>query len=207
MKRIWLREEGIEEDKKEKGISLLEVMVSFLVVSLLVAVSLGAFSRIRERNYADSILRKMEALVAETRALSIIKKTNIGILFESIDGKIFVEIYEDMDWDGVNRKDIEKGIDKMISKKILLNMDNSKIEIPKSVKLDPSNKPITSMDAVKFGKGDILTFSPKGEATPGTLFISEDRRDICWAIRVAGLDGRIRVFKHQNGTWEEKERW
>jgi hypothetical protein len=54
---------------------------------------------------------------------------------------------------------------------------------------------------VRIGAARILTMSPDGTATSGTLYVQGRRAQ--YAVRVLGATGRTRVFKYDTGarTW------
>ena len=59
----------------------------------------------------------------------------------------------------------------------------------------------TGTDGVRIGSARILTMSPDGTATSGTLFLEGRRAQ--YAVRVLGATGRTRVLKYDSGqrTW------
>ena len=61
-------------------------------------------------------------------------------------------------------------------------------------------------DPVRFGRGDILTFSPLGTASSGTLYLRASRSGEQYAVRVLGVTGRVRVLRFESaaGTWIER---
>jgi hypothetical protein len=53
-------------------------------------------------------------------------------------------------------------------------------------------------DGVRIGTARILTLSPDGTATPGTLYLHGRRAQ--YAVRVMGLTARTRVLKYERGA-------
>ena len=56
----------------------------------------------------------------------------------------------------------------------------------------------TSTDGVRIGTPKILTISPDGTATSGTLYVQGARAQ--YAVRVLGATGRTRVLKYEPGS-------
>ncbi len=200
------REERLKEEGEE-GFTLVESMVALLIVTLLFLFSIGVFSAIKEKSASEALVRTVQAATSEARGRSIGEGVKYGIAFKEESDRVYITIYKDDDFDGITKEDIEKSIDKPISLPELLTKENAQIAIPEGVEKDPSGKNLSGNDPIMFGKGDILTFSPKGTATPGTLYIKEGSGGDGWAIRVTGIDGRIRVYKCKNKNWLEYERW
>ena len=56
-------------------------------------------------------------------------------------------------------------------------------------------------DPIRIGAARILTFTPKGTSSSGTLYVRGKRRTQ-YAVRVFGVTGRTRVFKYEPGRAE-----
>ena len=67
----------------------------------------------------------------------------------------------------------------------------------------PAGEP-PSPDPVRFGVSDMASFSPNGSCTAGSLFLRTPRAQQ-YAVRMAGVNGRLRVFKYDLGArlWRE----
>jgi prepilin-type N-terminal cleavage/methylation domain-containing protein len=61
-----------------------------------------------------------------------------------------------------------------------------------------------SSDPVRFGASDLASFSPSGGCTAGSIFI-RSARGAQYAVRVAGVTGRLRVLRYDAAarTWRE----
>ena len=59
-------------------------------------------------------------------------------------------------------------------------------------------------DGVRIGSSGILSMSPDGSATPGTVYVCSGRSQ--YAVRVLGATGRTRVFRYDTGLqlWEAR---
>jgi hypothetical protein len=57
-------------------------------------------------------------------------------------------------------------------------------------------------DAVRLGASDLLSFSPFGTATSGTVYL-RSRGGRQYAVRILGATGRVRVleYSHETGKW------
>ncbi|MCX7831177.1 MAG: type II secretion system GspH family protein [Acidobacteria bacterium] len=204
--KIRKREERLREEGEE-GFSLVESLAALTIISLLFLISISAIGAIKEKSIAESLVRTFQAVASEARARSISEGVNFGIVFSERNGEVYALLYKDGDFDGITKDDIKKGIDKPSSQQELLTKESARIAIPEGVKKDPLGNKIVGSDPIRFGSGDILTFSPKATATPGTLYITEGIGDDGWAVRVAGIDGRIRIYRCKNKKWNEYERW
>jgi prepilin-type N-terminal cleavage/methylation domain-containing protein len=201
------KREEMLEGEMEEGFTLIETMVALIVMSMLFLISVGAIGAIRERSASEAIVTTFQAITSEARSRAVAEGVNYGIVFIEAGERVSARLYRDGDWDGISRDDIRRGKDKAVSAPEMLINEASGIALPLCVTEDPSGRPLKGQDAIRFGTGDILSFSPKATATPGTLYIREGISDDGWAVRVAGIDGRIRIYRLKNGSWAEAERW
>jgi hypothetical protein len=139
---------------------------------------------------------------ASTRAIQ--EGRYVGIVFEDGPRGASGRLYADGDGDGILRDDIRRGVDRALGSAVVLRAERAYVGIPDGVTKDPMGKPLEGTDPVRFGRGEILSFSPVALATPGTLYLKETDDLEGWAFRVAGVDGRVRVFRWFEGKWE---RW
>ena len=201
------KREEMLEDEIENGFTLIEAMVVLIVMSVMLIISVGAIGAIKEQSASSALVTTFQAVTSEARSRAIFENVSFGITFTDAGGRVSIRLYRDGDGDGVTKDDIRRGKDKAVSMPEPLANEGSAIALPVGVTEDPTGRPLKGQDAVRFGSGDILTFTPRATATPGTLYINEGVSDNGWAVRVAGIDGRIRVYRLKNGIWEEKERW
>ena len=162
---------------------------------------IGAFQRIREQSASESLLLTFEGLLGEARSLAVSGGSTVAIRFSGRDGAVFARLYRDGDGDGVTSQDVGRGMDKPLGPEQILKADQSRIAVPTGAARDPSGAPLSALDPVRFGRGDCLSFSPTATATPGTLYLAEGDGSTGWAVRVAGLDGRVRLWRFKHGSW------
>jgi hypothetical protein len=117
-------------------------------------------------------------------------------------------VYRDGNGDGVRTKEIEKGIDPPARGSHGWDRGDVRIGILHGVRVpDPSDptRPLSGIDdPVRFNRSDICSFSPLGECTPGSLYLTDGRSRMA-VVRVYNRTGRIRVLYFTAGSrrWEE----
>jgi prepilin-type N-terminal cleavage/methylation domain-containing protein len=193
------------EHEWERGMTLPEILAVLAVLAILGMVSVGVAGRIIEQASGRSLVTTFRALVAGANTRAIQEGRYIGIVFEDGPQGASGRLYRDGDGDGILREDIRKGVDRPLGSAVVLRAERAFVGIPKGVDVDPMGKPLEGADAIRFGRGDILSFSPHALATPGTLYLKEADGLEGWAFRVAGIDGRVRVFRWFNEKWERWE--
>ncbi len=189
------------ENTAQRGYTMLEMMVVVTIIGIMACLAAGAFQRIREQSASESLLTVLESLLGEARTTAVQSLSNVGIRFFERGGKVYARLYKDGDGDGVCSEDVARGTDRPLGQEVALCEDQSRVAIPEGATSDPAGKPLAGEGPVRFGRGETLTFSPTATATPGSLYISEGDGRSGWAVRVAGIDGRIRLWRFKHGTW------
>ena len=68
--------------------------------------------------------------------------------------------------------------------------------------IPPQTGVLGEVDPIRFGNSNLISFSPKGRSSSGTLFITDDRHRL-YGVRLYGASTRIRVWR-----WDDREmRW
>jgi hypothetical protein len=186
-----------------RGYSLVEAVVMLFLTGLLSLVGVGSFTRLAAQSSTRSLAQVVRSLVMEASTRAVSGRSYVGIVFERGAAGATASIVEDGDWDGVTHEDMARGTDRPLGSPIYLKEGHAYLGLPEAVRTDPSGAPIRDGDPVRFGRGDILSFSPTGTSTPGSLYLRDVRGREAWAFRVAGLDGRIRCYRWWRGKWGE----
>ena len=185
----------------EEGMTLIEVVCILAVASMLMVIGFGVMGRILQQSASRAIVTTFRSLVAEASTRAVTERTYVGVVFTTTGDGVFGQLYRDGDFDGVTHEDIRRCVDLPLGSPVRLKEPGACIGIPETVTEDPAGRPLHSSDGVKFGRGDILSFSPTATATPGSLYIRERDGKATWAFRVTGLGGRVRVFRWFAGRW------
>jgi type II secretion system GspH-like protein len=149
---------------------------------------LGTIDRSRGAGAARYLASRMA--LARTRAVG--RSTMIALHFEEGPRGTAFSVVEDGNGDGVRTRDIDQGIDRVIEPPVLL----SDLFPCASIGLAPGT-PAT--DAVALGGTTILSFSPSGTATSGSVYVvGRDRTQ--WVVRVLGVTARARVLRYERAT-------
>ncbi len=112
--------------------------------------------------------------------------------------------YQDGNGNGIRSREIQDGIDPQVGPAERLPNQFPGVEFGALPGLPPVEPGGTAPgnDPIRLGTGSILTFTPTGTATAGTLYIlGRNRRQ--YAVRVLGETGRTRVlrFNPTTGRW------
>lgn len=131
--------------------------------------------------------------------LAITRSAPAGVVFSLSSGRWTVSRCVDGNANGVRRTDIARAVDRCEPPMDLTQQFSGVIVAVDPALPDPDGG-AGSSDPVRFGAGDIASFSPAGTATPGTVYLRSSG-GVQWAVRVAGITGRTRILR-----WDERRR-
>ncbi len=191
----------------ERGMSCADVLVTAAILGLCAITAAGALGRQLEQSALKSLATTFHALVVEASSTAVIRRQNTGLLFRGGPSGITAQLYVDGDRDGLSLTDIREGTDRALSSPIPLGQGAAQPGLPPGVERDPSGNSLVGQDPIRFGPTDLLSFTPHATATPGTLYARDASGQEGWAFRVAGIDGRVRVYRWWRGSWTQIAHW
>lgn len=188
-----------------RGYTLVESLV--VIAVMLTAAAIG-FPVMRAR-FADAHVlgaaREFKSQFRLAASEAVRANAYTGIRFERLaDGDVQYAVYRDGDQDGVRSADIEDGVDTLVSGPFPLAGGAPGVHVgffPGTPALPPERGTLSG-DPIRFGRSDILSFSPFGTATPGTFYLAGDAA--CAAVRVTGGSARVRLMLWRGGKWQER---
>jgi type II secretory pathway pseudopilin PulG len=188
------------------GYSLVEILV---VLSVLLSASLLAFP-IADGMLAGSRIRSAasEAMVAFllARQNALRSGRNTAVHFEPSPGGFRMTLYRDGNGNGVLNAEINRGVDLPV-RSLYWERGDVRIGILQNVRVpdpsDPSHALSNTTDPVRFNGSNLCSFSPIGECTPGSLYLTDGKRRMA-VVRVYNRTGRIHVLYFTVGDrrWE-----
>lgn len=137
------------------------------------------------------------------------RAANVGIKFvvEPDDGVTF-RLYRDGDGDGVRSADIASGADPALWGPRRMVHLGAHVRFgfppgrPPRDPADPRRRLDRLDDPIRFNRSDIASFSPLGESTPGSAYLTDSERNLA-AVRLFGRTGKTKVLVYQ----PESETW
>jgi hypothetical protein len=134
-----------------------------------------------------------------------VSNTQTAIRFEQTPAGAFVSVYQDGNHNGVLSADISRGTDKRISGPRRLDSGASSVRIaihPGTPAPPPDRGLLDTRDPIRFGRSEMLSFTPLGGATPGTFYLAGE--GVQAAVRVTGDSSRVRVMIYRKGAWRDR---
>lgn len=190
---------------RPQGYSLVEMVIAVAIIGLVTAVSLPSFASLQRRSALRAASAELRSIFHLVRSRAIARNANSGLKFFQVAGVWVFGVYDDGDGDGVRNDDIARGIDRlaMAPRVVLPESTAIAIGLPGYSLRDPGGDRITaSSSPVRFNRSSLCSFSPLGEATPGTIYLT-DRAGELHAVRVYGATAKMRVLRYDR----ESRRW
>lgn len=190
---------------RQAGHTLIELLFAIAILTLFLALGLPG---LRAYSSEAQILGAAEVFKQEFRkARSIAATTNrqTAIRFEETAAGPCISVYQDGNHNGVRSTDIERGIDTRISGPRRLDSGAASVRIaihPGTPAPPPERGLLDTSDPIRFGRSEMLSFTPLGGATPGTFYLAGDA--VQAAIRVTGETSRIRLLIYRTRKWRER---
>jgi prepilin-type N-terminal cleavage/methylation domain-containing protein len=177
------------------GYTLIEIIFAVAVAAVIAAAAVPQVLASLDRSRGLIAAKYLGSRCAHARMLAVTSGASVGLRFTEDARGISFEVFQDGNRNGILTADIVKQIDRPIEPPTHLFDLFPGAEIGLV-----SGTPVP--DAVQLGVSDILSFSPAGTATSGTVYV-RGRDGTQWAVRVLGATGRTRVLKYEprGGVW------
>jgi len=183
-------------ERSERGFTLLELVFVTGVMIVIAAMAVPqAFATI-ERSRALAAAHHLAGRLALARAQAVGRAATIALRFEVVNSTVVYSVFADRNRNGVRTKDINDGIDRQIDPAIGLSDLFPRVAIVNGTTDPPSSGVQLS------GGSNLLSFTPAGTATAGSLYIRGTDRSQ-YVIRVLGATGRTRLQRYD----EKRREW
>lgn len=186
--------------------SLIECLGAIVLLGIIAGAALPATYRWYRRIALWAAVVKVRGVLndAKERAGTLDRET--GVKFTQYADGWWYAVYEDGDGDGVLNSDIASGVDRVVvsPRPFVTKVDGARIGIAGGVR-DPDSGALLAADTgVRFGVTGICSFAPGADATPGTIFLTNDV--ITAAVRSSGDGAAIKTLVYDDllRTWSGK---
>lgn len=180
----------------QRGYTLIDTIVTAGLCAAMGAMALPMIGRAMERERTIIAAHYLAGQLQRARVESLRRARSVAVRLELVGDRTRVRVYVDGDGDGVLQHDVDLGIDPALTPAEFLDVHSRDVSLR-------INQPITDAggfgalsagdDPLRIGGTALLSFSPLGGATSGTLYIAA-RRGPQMAIRIFGGTGRIRIL-------------
>lgn len=183
----------------QRGLTMIEALfvlaVAGTVVTMVVPLTDAAIDEIRTAAAARYVAGRIVAI----RMDALRRSAAVALRFASAGNDYTFVVIADGNGNGVRTAEIASGTDVRVGipERLAYTFRDVRFGLLDGVP-DADGQATGGLDGVRIGTSRILTMSPEGTATPGTLYVRGKRAQ--YAVRVLGATGRTRVLEYQRRT-------
>jgi len=186
------------------GFTLVELLFTMGVAATLAVVSIPQLTASLDDIRAGAAARLVAATLQQTRMEAVRRGRATAVRFQPTATGYEFAVYADGNRNGVRAGDIAAGRDPEVHAPRRLPEVFPGVDfgaVPGLPAVDASGSPPGS-DPIRLGSGDMVTFTPLGTATTGSLYI-RGKHDVQYVVRVFGETGKTRLLKFNrwSRTW------
>ena len=188
------------------GAAFIDIIVAISVCVLMATIAVPVIGGTMDRERTIVGAQYLAGQLQRARLDSLKRARSVAVRLQVVGDRTEMRLFADGNGNGVLQRDIDRGIDPPLTpvewlddqaRGVSLRINQNITEVAGSIGLAPGDDPL------RIGNTSILTFSPLGSATGGTLYVAAHRGPQM-AIRVFGATGRVRVlmFDARSGQWQ-----
>jgi hypothetical protein len=190
-----------------RAYSLVELLVCLSLALLVCGAGAPALLAARSGILADGAAAFLASELHGARMDALKRGSNVGIRFEADGDDFLLAVYLDGNGNGIRAADIASGDDPLLRPRYALRDQFAGVRfgfeagVPDIDGGDTAANP----DPIRVGRSRLLSFSPTGTSTSGTVYL-HGRGPHQLAVRVLGGTGRIRTLDFDFGgrTWRPR---
>jgi hypothetical protein len=187
------------EDRGDRGASVAEVTVSVALLAAVLLAAAPAVAHLRDAGRAGSAARALATMLEAQRFKSVAARSTRGLYFESVAGVWTWREVADGNGNGLRTAEIRSGVDPTLGAVHRIDelVERVRLGFPEGgsyPEIPPGTGTIRTSDPVQFGVSDIVSFSPLGSSSSGTLYLTDGGTALA-AVVLYGPTVRVRVFR------------
>jgi len=189
------------------GAAFIDIIVATLLCFLMAAIAVPVIGGTLDRERTIAGAHYLAGQLQRARLESLKRARFVAVRLRVIGDRTELQLFADGNGNGVLQRDVDRGIDPLLTPASWLDDQarDMSLRINQEI-LDVSGSSVLARgdDPLRIGNTSMLTFSPLGSATSGTLYVAAHRGPQM-AIRVFGATGRVRVlmFDAQTRQWHQ----
>ncbi|MBM3750584.1 MAG: hypothetical protein FJW21_05305 [Acidimicrobiia bacterium] len=186
---------------REAGTSLVEAVITVALLATVMTLAAPVVMQARDAQEGRQAAVYLAGQFRAARQQAIMTGRHTGFVFDRIGDTWKFRRCEDRDADGLLRADISAGIDSCDEGVSTIDAWFPRTTIDRAAEVPDLSGHFTGA-VVAFGTSGIASFAPLGSSSSGSVTV-RTRGGRHYAVRVAGVTGRIRMlrFASETGRW------
>lgn len=185
-----------------RGLSLTGLVLLLAAAAAVLIAAAPTMTNLSEAVAVRSAAYDAATALHRARAYAIARNVHVGVKFRRNGNRYEWALYRDGNGNGVRTAEIARGVDRPLP----VYMPWQRRDVLPSILTDcrvpdpgnPGSYLDRPEDPIRFGASDICSFSPAGESSPGSIYLSDGRNRMA-VVRVLGRTAKIRVLYWRRG--------
>jgi prepilin-type N-terminal cleavage/methylation domain-containing protein len=189
----------------DRGYSLIEIMVAVAILAITFASAAPAIHAYSVDAQLRGAANEFRGCFRRAHSIAVRRNAYTAIRFEAGADAMYYSLYSDGNRNGVSSAEIAHGIDMRLEGPYLLTSGARDVKVailPGTPAIPPDHGVLDVADPIRFGRSNMVSFSPLGTATPGTFYLAGVGAQA--AVRVSPGSARVRLFICRGGRWSER---
>jgi type II secretory pathway pseudopilin PulG len=181
--------------------SLIEIMFVLGAAATVSAVAVPETLATIDDSRTAAAARYAATRLQRTRMDAVTRSNIVAVRFSLVSSHYEFAGYQDGNRNGVLSRDIQSGVDRLVQPADRLGDHFPGVEfcaIPNLPAVD-STSTAPGTDPIRLGSSDIVSFTPSGTSSSGSLYIC-GRRKTQYVVRIYGETGKTRILKFNTGS-------
>ncbi len=185
------------------GLTAYELIVSLMVVAFLVLLAAPGTLSLRESVSIRNAVHETTVAFYLARAYAVSRDRNVGLKFRRNGDRYEWALYGDGNGNGIRTAEIASGVDRFLGIAYPWSRNDVRPAIMTGIRVPDPGSPGRYLDRIddpiRFNNSDICSFTPVGDATPGSVYLwnAHDRMAV---VRVFGATAKIRTLYYRRGA-------
>ena len=185
------------------GLTSVELVVSLLFAAMLTLLIAPGTIALRESVAIRNAVHETTVAFYRARSYAISRNRNVGLKFRRNGDRYEWALYGDGNGNGVRTAEIASGVDRYLGVAYPWTRNDVRPAIMTGIRVPDPSTPGRYLDRIddpiRFNNSDICSFTPLGDATPGSVYLW-DAHDRMAAVRVFGATAKIRTLYYRRGA-------
>ncbi|MDO8677526.1 MAG: GspH/FimT family pseudopilin [Acidobacteriota bacterium] len=179
-----------------RGVALVDIVAALALSLAMAAMAAPVVGGTLDRERTIVGAQHLAGQLQRARMESLKRSAAVAVRLELVGDRATARLYVDGNGNGVVQRDIDRGTDLPLAgvewldahaRDVSLRINQTVTDAGGSGSLEPGSDPL------RIGRTALVTFSPLGSSSSGTLYVAAHRGPQM-AIRVYGASGRVRVL-------------
>ena len=188
----------------DSGATLIELLTVLTLVAFVCTLAVPVTGATIDASRARQAAGFVAARVRWARQHAVFRTAATALLFDQTATGWAFRVCVDGNGNGLRRAELVSGKDTCVEGPYDLSVLFGGIKVALDGTIPGPEGDPASTDPVHLGRSDLVSCTPSGTCTPGTLFLRSPH-GAQYAVRVAGATGRTRVLRYEpsSRTWSE----